>query len=760
MEQLMKQKGEDKVWKDIYDKNGILKNITSTQTGQKLLLDDTLFIYPLFKDWVQNKVSRTKGLREKLITFFEDDDFTKQRILEILLMLSVKIKLGNEETNKGRQISISQIENRLFGNSDLDRDTVWRIVEGIVDFSKIFDTKLDVVVTAGKPKQLISYTSNLSESIIERLSKLAVLAFYPAPISSLPILWQYEEEKGLSGGYSTYQYDFVRSRGQYDNSLIPEHIFKTINNIQNVPWQVNVDILDYVERDIKRPVKSDYIFCEYPNSEGIDFRKKLDELGLNDGTIKENNIKLKAYYDQIGIYSAEAKEFESEMGKYSATILALGVARHYEKENVIYFPHNLDSRGRIYPLSIGLSPQGSDSVKAMLQYKNRATLSKRGLKWAWSYLASLYGDDKLDFEDRVIRGKELINVDYKEADEPYQFLAHQLEVKMLVEDPNYKTTIRVHLDACNSGSQFTSAITGDIAGCLATNVFPTYSNSKQIRQDAYILVSDKSLLECNSLISNSKEVLTDVTFFRDWLLAKGRKICKRPVMVSNYGGTAGGRTDMLEKMMIDEKVDRQHVNKKTASMMSKIIGNSIEGVLNGGKAFEQYIHKANNIIAKDNRPVVWTTGDGFIVTHVKYKQGKRERISVITPNSRKRTEFDKHTFTTNVDARKMKSAIAPNYIHSLDAELLRRVARRMFEIGIVDSDWIHDSFGCNPNHVDKMLEFCKEEFIKLVQEMPLERLHKELRKQASKKFRELNIPRLSNISDKIELLRDSDWFFS
>ena len=56
--------------------------------------------------------------------------------------------------------------------------------------------------------------------------------------------------------------------------------------------------------------------------------------------------------------------------------------------------------------------------------------------------------------------------------------------------------------------------------------------------------------------------------------------------------------------------------------------------------------------------------------------------------------------------------------------------------------------------------YCKEEFIKLVQEMPLERLHKELRKQASKKFRELNIPRLSNISDKIELLRDSDWFFS
>ena len=92
----------------------------------------------------------------------------------------------------------------------------------------------------------------------------------------------------------------------------------------------------------------------------------------------------------------------------------------------------------------------------------------------------------------------------------------------------------------------------------------------------------------------------------------------------------------------------------------------------------------------------------------------------------------------------------------------------MEEVGIKDSDWIHDSFGCHPNHVDKMLLFSKEEFIKLVKRNPLRALDSNLRTQVSedpnhqKVVSKIIMPRFEdcNIEEEIDNLVDSDWFFS
>jgi DNA-directed RNA polymerase len=116
----------------------------------------------------------------------------------------------------------------------------------------------------------------------------------------------------------------------------------------------------------------------------------------------------------------------------------------------------------------------------------------------------------------------------------------------------------------------------------------------------------------------------------------------------------------------------------------------------------------------------------------------------------------------------MRSAISPNYIHALDAELLRDVSKRMQEAGIEDSDWIHDSFGCHPNHVDKMLQFSKEEFIKMVKRNPLRELDMDLRTQVSddpkhqKALVKIIMPKFEDciMEEEIDSLIDSDWFFS
>ncbi len=446
--------------------------------------------------------------------------------------------------------------------------------------------------------------------------------------------------------------------------------------------------------------------------------------------------------------------------------MAVEIAKDYKGED-IYFPHSYDSRGRIYPIPVGLSPQGSDAIKAMLSYREGQVLNRDGAEWAFAYLASLYGDDKLHFDDRVARGMELMDEDYKDADEPYQFLAHQIELRKVIEDPTATFNGRIHLDACNSGSQFTSALTGDVKGCLATNVIPTIGEDGLCdRQDAYLLVANKSIELTKDILSGelSDEDREVYEMLLNLLETNGRKICKRPVMVSNYGGTAGGRADMLYDMFRDLKIDRKYITKANAIKFAKIIGDSIMGVLNGGKAFEKYIQTMNNMIAKGGTPVMWDTGDGFRVIHLKTKELKPQRVKLKLPKSRMQTSIYKKVYTKEVSPPKMRSAISPNYIHSLDAELLRRVALRMRDEGIFQSDWIHDSFGCLPNEVGRMLEITKEVFLEMIEKSPLLVLDKDLRRQAirngctEKQLSKVEVPSFEDVD--FSKILESEWFFS
>lgn len=291
-------------------------------------------------------------------------------------------------------------------------------------------------------------------------------------------------------------------------------------------------MLKVVEQDLEIPLKSDFLKVSYPSSDDCMFgvNIKVDGHGLSANELNKVKEARKLFQDGVELYQAEVRDFESAMGKYRAVKMAIEIANDYKGRD-IYFPHSYDSRGRVYPIPVGLSPQGSDAVKSMLSYKEGQVLNRDGAEWAFAYLASLYGDDKLHFEDRVERGMQLINEDYKDADEPYQFLAHQIELIKVIEDPQATFNGRIHLDACNSGSQFTSALTGDVRGCLATNVIPTIGEGGLCdRQDAYLLVANKSIeltkLILGGLLSDEdREVYEELLRL---LKEHGRKICKRP----------------------------------------------------------------------------------------------------------------------------------------------------------------------------------------------------------------------------------------
>ena len=86
--------------------------------------------------------------------------------------------------------------------------------------------------------------------------------------------------------------------------------------------------------------------------------------------------------------------------------------------DVIYFPHNVDFRGRAYPLPPHLSHFGDDLSRGLLMFAEAKPLGERGLRWLKIHLASLYGFDKANFEERVEWVHQRLDDIYDSAENP------------------------------------------------------------------------------------------------------------------------------------------------------------------------------------------------------------------------------------------------------------------------------------------------------------------------------------------------------
>jgi DNA-directed RNA polymerase len=59
-----------------------------------------------------------------------------------------------------------------------------------------------------------------------------------------------------------------------------------------------------------------------------------------------------------------------------------------------YFPHNIDFRGRAYPIPPHLNHLGNDMCRSLLMFDKPRQLGERGLYWLKIQLANLAGMDK------------------------------------------------------------------------------------------------------------------------------------------------------------------------------------------------------------------------------------------------------------------------------------------------------------------------------------------------------------------------------
>ena len=124
-----------------------------------------------------------------------------------------------------------------------------------------------------------------------------------------------------------------------------------------------------------------------------------------------------------------------------------------------------------------------------------------------------------------------------------------------------------------------------------------------------------------------------------------------------------------------------------------------------------FLQDTVGVLNKANLPARWTTPVGFYVQQY-YREQKGQRVKTKIGDS-----VVYLTLNTEVESKlaksKQKSAISPNYVHSLDAAALMRTVSHCLDEGIDRFAMIHDSYGTLAADSEKLAGLLRSTFVEL-----------------------------------------------
>ncbi|KKA28996.1 hypothetical protein TD95_004144 [Thielaviopsis punctulata] len=444
----------------------------------------------------------------------------------------------------------------------------------------------------------------------------------------------------------------------------------------------------------------------------------------------------------------------------------LEIARAYRNQT-FYFPHNIDFRGRAYPLPTYLNHMGADHVRGALQFAKGKELGRTGLRWLKIHLANVAGYDKASLDEREAFAEEHLedirdsardplggNRWWLKSEDAWQTLAacFELTAALNSEDPTkYVSYLPVHQDGTCNGLQHYAALGGDMWGAKQVNLEPGDRPA-----DVYTAVANL----VNELVD--EEALTGNEFAKSVQGKITRKVVKQTVMTNVYGVTFQGA-----KKQVAKQIDAYYPNihKETgyssiilasyiAAQIFKAMGTMFRGAHEiqswlgevGGRVCNSLTAQQVATIARDptmivgkgkkkkgasgfhddiqtqfNSTIVWTTPLRLPVSQP-YRKNSSRSIStclqdiVLTDPNR----------NDPVDRRKQLQAFPPNFIHSLDASHMLLSALRCNEKNL-EFAAVHDSFWTHACDVDEMSMVLRESFIDIHKEDVIGRLETEFR---------------------------------
>jgi DNA-directed RNA polymerase len=113
-------------------------------------------------------------------------------------------------------------------------------------------------------------------------------------------------------------------------------------------------------------------------------------------------------------------------------------------------------------------------------------------------------------------------------------------------------------------------------------------------------------------------------------------------------------------------------------------------------------------MSRVNKPMHWHTPSGFCVLQQRFDRSSR---TVKTRIGDKIVKVALSTNTNKLNSRRQTQALAPNFIHSLDAAALHLTINAMTAKGVTDIAAIHDSYGTHASEMDLLSCALRKEFV-------------------------------------------------
>jgi DNA-directed RNA polymerase, mitochondrial len=476
-------------------------------------------------------------------------------------------------------------------------------------------------------------------------------------------------------------------------------IHDALNTISGTPWRVNANIRDTVCK----------LWLEGGNVAGIPGAEPLPK-PPQPPDMETNQAAKRAWKKAAAkVYTlnirgkADRREF----------LHRLSVATDMHDREAFYFPHQLDFRGRGYPIPPHLNHQGNDICRGLLEFSEEKT-SDDSAWWSLVHAANCAGFDKEGFDERVewsrrmlpqferIARSPLDTVDIwttangKPIKKPFQFLAACIAA---VEE-GARRCVPVQVDGTANGLQHFAALGRDRRGAAVVNLSPGARPN-----DIYGDVAEdiRPVVESDARSGNAIASLCLPFIDRD--------VTKPNVMTTPYGVTQRGAKDQVRsklKRSDDRPNGLEGDDLWNGSMyLSGVIMDSISRFCASATTIMAYLKECAVQITKTGETVRWVTPLGFPVVQP-YR--RLRHVQIFTVMHRVTVAF--HDEALPVDVRDQCDGIAPNYVHSLDSTHMFMVARRCKAEGITFAA-VHDSFWTHAATMTRLCEILREEFVNL-----------------------------------------------
>lgn len=573
--------------------------------------------------------------------------------------------------------------------------------------------------------QLVTLHSDLMERIAEVKSFVSISMPVYGPCVEPPLDWTDHNDGGfhtraMRRAHNTLVRHPLARSSLYSGRLGPR-VLDGVNALQRTAWAVNGRMLT-VMRELAKGAGAGEVTTlqDIPKPEQPGWLS--EEWTANDrGTWPEGKLEeFTKWKRRVADWHTERK---IRATKYSRFYTTTRMADMYLGYPAIYFVYFADSRGRLYPMTTGINPQGSDMQKALLHFAKGLPLdSPDAIRWFHVQGANKWGFDKATLEDRhkwVIERQEqilafaddpLVNLGWRDAGDPFQFLAWCFEYHAWYhdQDGSFVSRIPVSMDGSCNGLQNLSALLRDEVGGAATNLVPA-----EKMEDIYRRVAEAATVRMQGMQYEDEK---KERARRMWLAHGINRGCvKRSVMTTPYGVTKRSAIDYV----IDDtlrKGEGPAFEKSEYFVAAQVLMDSawpaIGDIVVKGVECMAWLKKCSGVILRTlpegEEPIIqWMSPSGFPAAQAYYE----EEVHRINTHISGGMKIRVNTETDLPSKGRHSNGMAPNFVHSLDAAHLHLTASAARSAGIDALAMIHDDYGTHAANSQKLYEIIREQFV-------------------------------------------------